>query len=89
MERAYRERIADAQGESPMPSPGEARTGETIDRVLIPPRPRTAFWLNRLFILGVGHLAPATTERGTVGLRLVLARGNFEKKVARGKAPDR
>jgi len=87
MERAYREGFADAQCEPHMPSAGEERTGEKIDWVLIPPRPRTAFWTICRFILGkgertdgAGHLAPASTERGTPGWQLVLPRGNFERK---------
>jgi len=83
MGRAYREGFA----EPPMPSSGEERTGETIDRVMIPPRPRTAFWTICLFVLGkgertdgAGHLVPATTERGTPGWQLVLPRGNFDQK---------
>jgi len=87
MERAYREGFADAQDEPHLHSLGEVQTGETIDWPLIPPRPRTAFWTICLFILGngeridgAGHLVPATTERGTAGWRLVLPRGNFDRK---------
>jgi hypothetical protein len=55
MERAYRQGFADAQGEPPMPATGGLQSGEAIDRALIPPRPRTAFWTICLFILGKGE----------------------------------
>lgn len=87
MERAYREGFADAQGEPHMPLAGDVQTVGTLDWALIPPRPRTAFWTICRFILGKGertggdgHLVPASTERGTAGWRLILPRGNFEKK---------
>jgi len=92
MERAYRQGFADAQGEPPMPAAGDVHPGEAIDWALIPPRPRTAFWTICLFVLGkgertdgAGYLAPATTERGTAGWRLVLPSGNFEKQPLGGK----
>ena len=50
-----------------------------MDWVLIPPRPRNAFWSCCLFTFGrqadkarPGHLEPAVTERGTQGWRLVV-----------------
>jgi hypothetical protein len=87
LERAYREGFADAQSGPPVQSAGEARPEEALDWALIPPRPRSAFWTICLFILGkgertdgAGHLAPATTERGTAGWRLILPGRSFEKK---------
>ena len=87
MERAYREGFADAQGELPMPSPGDAQPDEAIDWALIPPRPRSTFWTICLFILGkgertegAGHLVPAPTERGTQGWRLICVGGTLEHK---------
>jgi len=87
-ERAYREGFADAQGEPPpMPPAADVPLDGAIDWALIPPPPRTAFWTICLFILGkceqtsgAGHLAPATTARGTAGWQLVLPSGNFEKQ---------
>lgn len=92
MERAYRERFADTQGQPPMPAAGDVRPGKTMDWALIPPRPRSAFWTICLFILGkgertkgAGHLVAATTERTTAGWRQTLPSGNFEKKPLGGK----
>jgi hypothetical protein len=51
-----------------------------LEWLLIPPRPRNAFWSCCLFTFGRrgdqhrnGHLEPEVTERGTIGWRLVVA----------------
>lgn len=78
MERAYRQGFADAQSETPAPPGSGADAAEALEWVLIPPRPRTAFWDICLSALGRGdtpedaaHLVPATTERGTPGWQQV------------------
>jgi hypothetical protein len=88
MDRAYRQGFEDAQSERPVPSRKPADAGESLDWVLIPPRPRSAFWTFCLFALGrgeeqerSGHLIPTTTERGTPGWQLVLSDGRFDKTI--------
>lgn len=94
MERAYAEGYADTQRSTPVkegslarPGSDTARADQPIDWVLIPPRPRQAFWTICLFILGrepvagiaaAGCLVTAETERGTPGWRLTECNG-FEK----------
>ncbi len=82
LERAFREGFiaaheADETFASTVPS-GSGHNGP-IDWLLIPPRPRNAFWTCCLFILGEdgqvessGCLQPITTVRGTPGWRLVV-----------------
>jgi hypothetical protein len=52
MDRAYRQGFEDAQSERPVPSRKPADAGGSLDWVLIPPRPRSAFWTLCLFALG-------------------------------------
>jgi hypothetical protein len=85
LERAYKQGFADAQDNHVRPTP-ELSDGGPLDWVLIPPRPRNAFWSCCLFIFGRrgdqlrgGHLERDITERGTIGWRLVVA----------GFAPDK
>ena len=85
LERAYKQGFADAQDNHVRPTP-KLSDGGPLDWVLIPPRPRNAFWSCCLFIFGRrgdqlrgGHLERDITERGTIGWRLVVA----------GFAPDK
>lgn len=87
MERAYRQGYEDAQSDPPTGLISEPVDEEgALDWVMIPPRPRTAFWTVCLFALGrekreerSGHLIPVPTERSTPGWQLVLSDGRFEK----------
>ncbi len=79
LERAYKQGFADAQGDHVRPTP-ELSDGGPLEWVLIPPRPRNAFWSCCLFMFGRhgdqprgGYLEPDITERGTIGWRLVVA----------------
>ena len=86
MERAYRQGYEDAQSEPPAELSEPPDEDGALDWVMIPPRPRSAFWTLCLFALGrdeqqarTGHLVPAVTERFTPGWQLVLSDGRFEK----------
>jgi hypothetical protein len=86
MERAYRQGYEDAQLEPPAGVSEPPDDGGALDWVMIPPRPRNAFWTLCLFALGrdeqqarSGHLVPRLTERFTPGWQLVVSGGRFEK----------
>jgi hypothetical protein len=86
MERAYRQGFETAQSERSVPSSKLPDAEDVLDWVLIPPRPRSAFWTICRFMLGrdgeqerEGHLVPMITERGTPGWQLVMSDGGFEK----------
>jgi hypothetical protein len=88
MERAYRQGFEAAQLERPVPSSKPPDAQDALDWVLIPPRPRSAFWTVCRFMLGRdgeqkrdGHLVPMITERGTQGWQLVMSDGGFEKAI--------
>lgn len=75
LERAYREGLA--AGRSPdRPSTVKPDAAEPLSWILIPPRPRTAFWSMCLSRFGFdmvdtgGRLKPASTDRGTPGWRI-------------------
>ena len=85
LERAYAEGFADAQ--APIPSPSAPILREDakgpVEWMLIPPRPRNAFWTICLFILGrdpavtpdgTGRLDPVHLPNGRPGWRLVTDR---------------
>jgi len=80
LERAYRQGFEDAQQpDGPVPPPEPTPPDGPLEWVLIPPRPRTAFWSCCLFIFGrksgdarPGRLEPTETVRGTPGWRLVV-----------------
>lgn len=83
LERAFREGfiVAHEADRTAMLPPSSKETHEdSLDWMLIPPRPRNAFWTCCLFILGEngqgeygGCLQPITTVRGTPGWRLIVA----------------
>lgn len=86
LERAYRQGYEDAQSDPPIGLSEPVDEDGALDWVMIPPRPRTAFWTLCLFALGrekreerSGHLVPVLTERFTPGWQLVLSDGRFEK----------
>ena len=88
MERAYRQGFETAQSERPIPSSKTPDAEDALDWVLIPPRPRSAFWTVCRFMLGRdgeqerdGHLVAVITERGTPGWQLVMSDGGFEKAI--------
>ena len=79
LERAYKQGFADARDDQVRPTPEVSDEGP-LEWLLIPPRPRNAFWSCCLFTFGRsgdqyrnGHLEPEVTERGTIGWRLVGA----------------
>jgi len=95
LERAYVQGFLDAQEppsatnrSAPMAGGGSsASSGEPVEWILIPPRPRDAFWTICLFALGretpitekaSGHLVAVQTPSGRPGWRLV-SRNGFEK----------
>ena len=92
LERAYAQGFADAQAPPTAPAPSEvpadaAASAEPVEWILIPPRPRDAFWTICLFTLSrdaaqaadeAGHLQPVTTPNGKPGWQLVSRHG-FEK----------
>lgn len=85
LERAYREGLRDGQ-EGP-PAVAENPDSGPVEWVLIPPRPRNAFWSICLFSLGrgdrptlKGRLIPAVAERGTPGWKLLVP-GNVSERV--------
>jgi hypothetical protein len=87
LERAYRQGFLEAQSDPSTTIEDDPLPGEAIEWVLIPPRPRAAFWTICLFILGKGeqragegHLAPTITERGTPGWKLTIPAGDFRDK---------
>lgn len=99
LERAYAQGFADAQAPSRgtmenLPEAGRSASGrsaEPLEWILIPPRPRDAFWTICLFTLGretaipakaSGHLVAVQTPRGTVGWQLV-SRTGIEKPFGR------
>lgn len=80
LERAWRDGVGGvgADPTNPISAVEQPGTGP-MEWVLIPPRPRTAFWSICLFTLGRGtepalggHLALTMTERGTDGWELVV-----------------
>jgi hypothetical protein len=96
LEHAYAQGFAEAQQLSParIESLSEAdRTPSTtstgpIEWILIPPRPRNAFWTICLFTLGretaipataSGHLVPTLTSMGRPGWRLITRNGMEEQ----------
>ncbi len=92
LERAYAQGFADAQAPTPPPeaAPGADAAGAIgpVEWVLIPPRPRNAFWTICLFVLGrdpaamldgTGHLYPAMTPSGRPGWQLVTRTGREDK----------
>jgi hypothetical protein len=88
MERACRQGFETAQSERPIPSSKTPDAEDALDWVLIPPRPRSAFWTVCRFMLGRddeqerdGHLVPVITGRGTPGWQLVMSDGGFEKAI--------
>lgn len=83
MERAYRQGFGDAQSERPAPPSKPLAVEAALEWVLIPPRPRSAFWTVCRFALGRqgepecgGHLVLMITERGTQGWQLFLSNGD-------------
>lgn len=79
LERAYKQGFAEAQDDQVRPTP-EVSDGGPLEWLLIPPRPRNAFWSCCLFTFGrrgdqyrSGYLESEITERGTIGWRLVVA----------------
>lgn len=89
IDRAYRQGLADGQMGTPAQEKPEAPAlDEAIEWVLLPPRPRAAFWNICLFVLGSGdghghpgYLVKAPTERGTPGWRLVMPDWEKDDKV--------
>jgi hypothetical protein len=86
MERTYRQGFETAQSERSVPSSKLPDAEDALASVLIPPRPRSAFWTVCRFMLGRdgeqerdGHLVPMITERGTRGWQRVMSDGGFEK----------
>lgn len=93
LERAYAQGYADAQASAPSYLAADAGAadntgGGPVEWVLIPPRPRAAFWSICLFILGrdaaaepdgVGHLHPTMTPSGRPGWQLVTRHGREDK----------
>jgi hypothetical protein len=86
MERAYRQGYEDTHSEPPARLSESPDEDGALDRLMIPPRPRNAFWTLCLFTLGrdeqqarSGHLVPTLAERFTPGWQLVLSDGRFEK----------
>ena len=94
LERAYVQGFADAQAPaSPTPAALKVADGDDgatgpVDWVLIPPRPRDAFWTICLFTLGrdpaatpdgAGHLYPTITPSGRPGWQLATRTGREDK----------
>jgi hypothetical protein len=95
LERAYAQGFVDAQktswptseiSEADGNSPGRS-SAEPVEWILIPPRPRDAFWTICRFTFGretasmenaSGHLFPVETPRGTTGWLFISLNG-FEK----------
>ena len=81
LERAYAQGFADAQVPTPSPSSQQARADANgpVEWMLIPPRPRNAFWTICLFSLGrdpaamdgTGRLCATALPNGRPGWRLV------------------
>lgn len=81
MERAYAQGFADAQAPSPSSSSPLSREDASgpVEWILLPPRPRIAFWTICLFSLGrdpavkhgTGRLYAATLPNGRPGWRLI------------------
>ncbi len=94
LERAYRQGVEEAlvgpTETAPAPaSPDPTDPSGPIDWVMIPPRPRTAFWSICLFILGksesqerAGYLEPAVSARGTPAWRLIASNDRDIKVIA-------
>ncbi len=77
LERAYREGVLDGRN-GPPPVPEPPMDGP-VEWVMIPPRPRSAFWSICLFTLSKGDrpeqegwLEPSVTNRGTPGWQRVV-----------------
>lgn len=95
LERAYAQGFADAQAPSPASVPSKvaasantAEAAKPVEWVLIPPRPRDAFWTICLSILGrdalsapngAGHLCLTATPSGRPGWQLVTRTGHESK----------
>ncbi len=84
LERAYRDGVQGGQN-APAPRLEHPNSGP-IEWVLIPPRPRDAFWSICLFTLSrgdrpasAGQLVPCVTERGTAGWKLIVHGQSYEK----------
>ena len=85
LERAYARGYAEAQQQRSAVAPSSVNgpivpASEPLDWILIPPRPRDAFWTICRTVLGrdgpfaaatPGRLVPADTERGLPGWRLI------------------
>lgn len=86
LERAWRDGVG-ADPTNPRSAVEQPGTGP-MEWVLIPPRPRTAFWSICLFTLGRGtepalggHLALTMTERGMAGWELVVPGRAIDKAI--------
>jgi hypothetical protein len=86
LERAYRQGLEDARSDRPVQVPKFDDADGPVEWVLIPPRPRSAFWSICLFVLGKdgqpkhsGYLVPTITERGTPGWQLIVPAGYSDK----------
>lgn len=89
LERAWRDGVGGVGDDpaNPISAVEQPGTGP-MEWVLIPPRPRTAFWSICLFTLARGnepawggHLASAITERGTAGWELVVPGRAIDKAI--------
>jgi hypothetical protein len=92
LERAYVQGFIDAQQPSTaatddVPAADRASSGQSVEWILIPPRPRDAFWTICLFSLGretpvtedaSGHLVAVQTPSGRPGW-LLVSRDGLEK----------
>lgn len=88
LERAYMQGFADAQAPAPS-SPALSGDGNAgyegnapVEWILIPPRPRNAFWTICLFTIGrdpavmpAGHLQPMVLPSGRPGWQLITGHG--------------
>lgn len=80
LERAYQQGFTDYRREqTSLQNAGCSKENDTIDWVLIQPRPRAAFWKVCLRLLGedgrderAGYLAPSVTKRNTAGWQLIV-----------------
>lgn len=89
LERAWRDGVSGVGDDpaNPISAVEQAGTG-AMEWMLIPPRPRTAFWSICLFTLGRGdepawggHLALTVTGRGTAGWELVVPGRAIDKAI--------
>jgi hypothetical protein len=89
LERAYVQGFTDAQAPpSPPAMPRSEDAHAPVEWILIPPRPRDAFWTICLFTLGrdptaepdgAGYLYPTLLPSGRPGWQLVAGHGHDEK----------